>query len=123
MQNGVGITCLHILNEQGNLAPINHTYIALIPKIAKPIKVSDYRPISLCNVVYIIAAKAIANRMKLIMSQIIYLNKSAFIPNRLITENVIIGYECLQKIRSSKGKRNGLVALKLDISKAYNGVE
>lgn len=41
----------------------------------------------------------------------------------LLTDNIIIGYDCLHKIRHSKGKRNGLVALKLDISKAYNRVE
>lgn len=38
----------------------------------------------------------------------------------MITDNVIIGYECLNKIRQSKGKRNRVVALKLDISKAYD---
>ena len=119
---GVVTTCLHILNEQGNPSPLNHTFIALIPKIAKPRRVPDYRPISLCNVIYRVVAKAIANRMKPILSQIISPMQSAFIPNRLITENVIIGYECLHKIHC-KGKKNGLVALKLDISKAYNKVE
>lgn len=116
-------TCLYLLNEQGNPALINHTYIPLVPKIAKPRKVTNYRPISLYNVVYRIVTKAIANRLKPILSQIISLNQSAFIHSRLITDNVIIGYECLHKIRNSKGKRNGLVALKLDISKAYDRVE
>ncbi|KAL9427669.1 hypothetical protein AB3S75_029786 [Citrus x aurantiifolia] len=120
---GVVTTCLHILNDQGDLASLNHTYIALLPKIEKPKKVTDFRPISLCNVVYRIIAKAIANRLKLILPQIISPTQSAFIPNRLITDNVIIGYECLHKIRHSKGRRNGLVALKLDISKAYDRVE
>ena len=49
--------------------------------------------------------------------------QSTFIPNRLIINNVIIGYECFHKIWHSKGKKNGLLALKLDINKAYNRVE
>ena len=64
-----------------------------------------------------------ANRMKHILDQVISPTQRAFIPNRLITDNIIIGYECLYKIRHSKGKRNGLVALKLDISKAYDRME
>lgn len=113
----------NILNEQGNLASLNHIFIALIPKTNKPRKVIEFRPISLCNVVYRIVAKTIANRLKPILSQIIAPTQSAFIPNRLITDNVIIGYECLHKIRHSKRKRNCMVALKLDISKAYDRVE
>ena len=123
VREGVIDTCLHILNNQGNLAPLNHIYIALIPKTEKPWKVYEFRPISLCNVIYKIIAKAIANRLKPILAEIIHPSQSAFIPNRLITDNVIIIYECLHKIRHSKGKRNGLVALKLDINKAYNKIE
>lgn len=123
VREGVIDTCLHILNNQGNLAPLNHIYIALIPKTEKPWKVSEFRPISLCNVIYKIIAKAIANRLKPILAEIIHPSQSAFIPNKLITDNVIIIYECLHKIRHSKGKRNGLVALKLDINKAYNRIE
>ena len=39
--NGVINTCLHILNAQGDVTPLNHTYIALIPKVAKAKKVTD----------------------------------------------------------------------------------
>lgn len=116
-------TFLHILNDQSNLAPFNYTYIALIPKSEKLRKVSEFRPINLCNAIYKIISKAIANRLKPILSEIIHLTQSAFIPNRLITDNVIIAYKCLHKTRHSRGKRNGLVALKLDISKAYNRIE
>ena len=123
VKEGVLSTCLHILNDQGTIAPLNHTYIALIPKIAKPRKVTDYRPISLCNVIYRIVTKAIANRLKPMLDQIIAPTQSAFIPNRLITNNIIIGYECLHKIRLSKGKKNGKISLKLDTSKAYDIVE
>ena len=89
----------------------------------KPKKVVEYKLISLCNVIYRIVAKTIANRLKEILHQIISPSQSVFIPNRLIMDNVIIGYECLHKIRHSKGKKNGFVALKLDISEAYDRVE
>ena len=123
VKEGVLTTCLHILNSQGTISPLNHTYIALIPKIEKPRKVTDFRPISLCNVIYRIVAKTVVNRFKLILHKIISLSQSAFIPNRLITDNIIVGYECLHKIRHCKGKRNGLIALKLDVSKAYDRLE
>ena len=123
VKQGVISTCLHIFNKQGTLAPLNHTYIALIPKKEKPRKVTDFRPISLCNVIYRIVAKAIANRLKHVMHKIISPMQNAFIPDRLITDNIIIGYECLHKIRHCKGRKNGLVALKLDISKAYDRLE
>ena len=120
---GVIKTCLYILNDGGFIAPLNHTYIALIPKVTKPLKVTDFRHISLCNVIYRIVAKTIANRLKHILHHVISPNQSAFIPNRLISDNIIIGYECLHKIRHSKRKNHGLVALKLDVSKAYDRVE
>lgn len=116
-------TCLHILNEGGSLTPLNHTYIALIPKVHNLTKVTNFRLISLCNVIYRILTKILANRLKQILDEIISSTQSAFISNRLSTDNVIISYECLNKIGQSRRKRNGLVALKLDISKAYDKIE
>ena len=114
---------IHFLTLNNIIALLNHTCIILIPKIEKPKKVTEYRPISLCNVIYRLIAKAITNRLKQILPKIISPVQSAFVPNRLITNNIIIGYECLHKIRHSKGRKNGLVDLKLDISKAYDKVE
>lgn len=82
---GVLTTCLHILNEGGNIAHLNHTYIALIPKVEKPRQVTKFRPISLCNVIYRILAKTMANRLKYMLHHIISPTQSDFIPNRLIT--------------------------------------
>ncbi|KAH9670994.1 hypothetical protein KPL70_017175 [Citrus sinensis] len=70
-----------------------------------------------------IVAKAIANRFKHVLQKIISPMQSAFIPNRLITDNIIVGYECLYKIRHCKGRKKRLVALKLDVSKAYDRLE
>lgn len=116
-------TRLHILNGGGNIALLNHTYIALIPKSEKPKRVGDYRPISLCNVIYKVIAKTIANRLKEILHLVISHTQSAFIPGRLSTDNIIIGYKCLHKIRLSKSKKGGIVVVKLDVSKAYDRVE
>lgn len=50
-------------------------------------------------------------------------SQSTFILNRLITDNIIIGYECLYKIRTHNSKKSSLIILKMDISKAYDMVE
>lgn len=61
----------HILNHRMNLYSINHTFITLIPKIKNLLKVEDFIPISLCNIIYKIIAKVLANRLKRILHQII----------------------------------------------------
>lgn len=116
-------TCLAVLNDGASIADLNHTVLALIPKIKSPQRVTDFRPISLCNVIYRIIAKVLANRLKRVLNEVISTNQSAFIPNRLITDNVIVGYECLHKLRSCKARKSRLAAMKLDISKAYDRVE
>ena len=57
VNEGVVSTCLHILNEGGNLTLLNQTFIALVPKVSKLRKVTELRPISLCNVIYRIVEK------------------------------------------------------------------
>jgi hypothetical protein len=114
---------LDFLNHGNFEEAINVTNIALIPKKKNPTRVTEFRPISLCNVIYKLIAKVLANRLKWVLGEIISPNQSAFIPGRLITDNVLIAFEALHTMDSRLSGKEGYVALKLDMSKAYDRVE
>jgi len=54
---------LFVLEGEDDPSVINSTCIVLIPKVEKPVELGQYRPISLCNVIYKIASKTVANRL------------------------------------------------------------
>ena len=62
---------LDFLNQGISPPNFNETHIVPIPEVKEPKRVIDYRPISLCNVVYKIVSKVIANRLKKILPSII----------------------------------------------------
>ncbi|XP_031124288.1 uncharacterized protein LOC116026999 [Ipomoea triloba] len=104
-------------------ASLSETHIALIPKVNNPELVSDFRSISLCNVLYRILAKVLANRFRTVLDSIISPSQSAFIPGRSIVDNVLIAYEANHALNRSQGSGSGCAALKVDMSKAYDRVE
>ena len=115
MGDDVTSIVLYFLNSSTMLPEINYTHIVLIPKIKSYERMSDYKPISLCNVIYKIISKVLAKRLKL--------TQSAFVQGHLITDNVLVTYKSLHTMHCRRSGKRGSMALKLDISKAYDRVE
>lgn len=116
----------------------NNTFIALILKLGCSIKVAHFWQISLCNVMYKIITKIIAstiqNQLKVIMHPSHMLDwswsfwrereKTTFIFNYSIGDNVIINYELMIHLNPKKKKRKeGIYSFKVDLAKAYDRVE
>lgn len=104
----------HILKE------MNHTNVALIPKVSNPESMSQFRPISLCRFNYKIVSKVLANRLQPYMHNMITEQQSAFIPGRQIHDNVIVAHEVFHFLKKKKSGKKGYVAIKLDLNKAYD---
>ena len=121
--NEVTDIVLDFLHTGHMVSDINYTHIVLIPKVKKPEKMADFRPISLCNVIYKIISKVLVNRLKLILPQLISPTQNAFVLGCLITDNVLVAYETLHAMHIRKKGKKGALALKLDVSKVYDRVE
>lgn len=123
LRSEVSDAFLHFF-ETGELdESLNATNIALIPKIPNPDAVSDFRPISLCNILYKLISKILANRIKKVLPTIISSTQSAFIPRRLITDNITATYETMHTMQTNMWSKMGYMGIKLDMSKAYDRVE
>jgi predicted RNA binding protein with dsRBD fold (UPF0201 family) len=123
VQHKIVPAILEFLNGGDLPVGLNDTSITLIPKVRNPHQISQYRSISLCPVLYKIAAKAISNRLRGILEEIVSEEQSAFVPRRLITDNVLVAFESVHSMKRRKKGKNYSRAVKLDMMKAYDRVE
>lgn len=103
-----------------DLDMVNKTCIVLIPKCNNPTNMSEFRPISLCNVLYKIISKTMAIKLKPFLSSIVSIQQSAFVPNR---HNALVAFEVFHAMKRRGEGKDGTVALNLDMMKAYDLVE
>lgn len=108
---------LTVLNSDTIPANLNHNFLTLIPKVQSPRRVIDFRPISLSNVLFNLIAKVLANRLKPLLPNLISETQSAFMLERLITDNILIAHETLHYLKSKRTRKMGYRALKLNMSK------
>ena len=117
--NDITEACLFNLNNCFMPPSLNATSICLISKTKQPERMVDFRPITLCNVLYKIMAKTVANRLKSILPSIISDTQSAFISDRSITNNAMIAFEVGHYLKRKRQGKVGVATLKMDMSKAY----
>lgn len=115
--------CLNILNGEEMIGGLNSTSIVPNPKNIKPKTMYDFRPSSLCNVIYNIIATILANWLKSVLNHVISPSQSTFILGRLITNNALICFECTHFLKNRRTRKSGVAEVKLDMSKAYDWVE
>ncbi|XP_019157949.1 PREDICTED: uncharacterized protein LOC109154672 [Ipomoea nil] len=123
VSNDISAFIVNCLNNRVFPSGLNNTDVVLIPKKKTPEVVADFRPIALSNVIYRIMAKMITQRMKPLMENIISSSQSAFIPDRLITDNILVAAEVGHYLNRKQCGAVGWSALKLDMAKAYDRME
>ncbi|KAM1726438.1 hypothetical protein ACFX1X_017394 [Malus domestica] len=116
-----------IINEMmlGSVDPsqINATHLVLIPKVLNPDSVLQFRPISLCNYSYKVLSKVLANRLELILPNLISHTQNTFVARRLIQDNIGIAHELFHFLKTRKAKFKFKLGVKLEMHKAYDQVK
>ena len=88
-------TVLNALEGKGFSVGLNDTHIVVIPKVPHPDSITQFRPIGLCNVVYKIIIKVLANRLMKVLPHFISETQSGFVPGWQITDNIVIFQEVI----------------------------
>lgn len=99
--------CLNILNKGMDFDSLNVTNIVLILKISYPTNLRNFRPISLCNILYKVINKMIVNRFKIVLNQCNDNAQSAFVSSRLISDNMLLTYKILHTYRQKRIRKKG----------------
>ena len=99
---------------------LNKALLVFIPKCQAAEQVGDFRPIALSNSLYLIIAKALANRLREVINSLVRPAQTAFIPGRQILDSVMIAEEIVAAWQR-KGTKGFM--WKVDFAKAYDSLD
>ncbi|CAA7054921.1 unnamed protein product [Microthlaspi erraticum] len=72
---------------------------------------------------HIVKEEVLCQRLKVLLPRLISETQSAFVPGRLISDNILIAQEMFHGLRTNKSCKGKFMAVKTDMSKAYDRVE
>lgn len=102
------------------LKNLNSTSLALLPKTPEACKLKYFRPISLCNLVYKLISKILANMLKPLLQQCISPNQATFLEGRSLGENVMLASEVIRHYKKPSNAKSSM--MKIDLRKAFDNV-
>jgi len=116
--------CAAVTNffSQGKLLrQLNHTFLTLIPKTSNASNLSDYRPISCCNVLYKLITKVLSNnRLLRVIRNLVSFNQNAFIKDRNISDCSLLAHELIRDFEKRLGHK--CACFKIDLHKAFDSL-
>eukprot|EP00253_Pinus_taeda_P026486 PITA_26486 len=99
------------------LPSLNSTFISLVPKREEANMPDKFRPISLCNVIYKLISKVVANRLKSRLSLLVLPEQTGYVKGCQIMDGIILSNEVIHSLKILK--KPGMI-MKLDLSKAFD---
>lgn len=105
------------------LPSLNDTNICLVPKCVNPHSMKDFLHISMCNVVYKLVSRLLANRVKNCLSKCVSEEQSTFLEGRCILDNAMFAIKSIHALKIKTSGNKAQLSLKIDISKAFDRVD
>lgn len=96
--------------------------IVLIQNVEIPYRIQHFKPINLRKVALKLIIKTMVNKIKAILGDVVSQNQSNFVPDRQVTNNIIICQEMIRSLRKKQGWKEGMI-VKIGLEKAYDRLE